>query len=232
MATPQSNAFARWKRDPIFFITEVLREPRTGKPYELFPEQERFIREAFTLTAGGRLPYADMVYSCPKKSGKSTTGAMLVLFAAVVIGGPYAAVYILANDQDQSVGIIFELAKRMVEASPLLRHSAKITATRIEFPASGAFIQAVANDYAGLAGIEPTLIVIDELWAFTSESSQRLYDEAVPVPTIKVSGRLVVTYAGFSSESKLLEELYNRGLEGEEGSSAHESTLRNGRRAE
>jgi hypothetical protein len=67
-----------------------------------------------------------------------------------------------------------------------------------------------------LAGIEATLVVLDELWAFTSERSQRLYDEAVPVPTIKVSGRLVVTYAGFSNESTLLETLYKRGLQGNE----------------
>jgi hypothetical protein len=134
----------------------------------------------------------------------------------VVIGGPFAAVYILANDQDQSVGIVFELAKRIIQVSPLLRNSAKITATRIDFPSSGAFIQAVAHDYAGLAGIEPSLVVIDELWAFTSERSTRLFDEAVPVPTIKVSGRLVVTYAGFTNESTLLENLYKRGLQGDE----------------
>jgi hypothetical protein len=43
-----------------------------------------------------------------------------------------------------------------------------------------------------------------------------LFDEAVPVPTIKVSGRLLVTYAGFTNESTLLETLYKRGLQGEE----------------
>jgi hypothetical protein len=206
----------RWRADPCAFIREVLREPRSGKPYTLFSEQQRFIGESFTLTPAGRLPYSTAVYSTPKKNGKSTTAAMLAVYAAVVISGPFASVYILANDQDQSVGIVFELAKRIIESSPLLRHSAKITATRIEFPSSGAFIQAVAHDYAGLAGIEPTLVIMDELWAFTSERSQRLFDEAVPVPTIKVSGRLVVTYAGFSNESTLLENLYKRGLQGEE----------------
>jgi phage terminase large subunit-like protein len=211
-----NKSILKWKRDPVSFVREVLREPRSGKPYNLFPEQKRFIREAFTLTPAGRLPYATAVYSTPKKNGKSTTGAWLAIYCATVIGGPYAAVYILANDQDQSAGVIFEIAKRIIEASPSLRSSANITATRIEFPSSGAFIQAVAHDYAGLAGIEPTLVVIDELWAFTSERSQRLYDEAVPIATIKVSGRLICTYAGFSNESLLLEKVYQRGLEGTE----------------
>lgn len=38
----------------------------------------------------------------------------------------------------------------------------------------------------------------------------------IPVPTRKVSIRLTTTYAGFESESELLEGLYKRGLQGEE----------------
>jgi hypothetical protein len=54
------------------------------------------------------------------------------------------------------------------------------------------------------------------LWGYTSERSQRLWDELVPVPTRKVSVRLTVTYAGFEGESELLEGLYKRGLQGEQ----------------
>jgi hypothetical protein len=45
-----------------------------------------------------------------------------------------------------------------------------------------------------------------------SERSHRLWDELVPVPTRKISCRLVVSHAGFAGESVLLEELYKRGL--------------------
>jgi hypothetical protein len=47
---------------------------------------------------------------------------------------------------------------------------------------------------------------------YTSERSHRLWDEMVPPPTRKIACRLTVTYAGFSGESELLEELYKRGL--------------------
>jgi hypothetical protein len=97
-----------------------------------------------------------------------------------------------------------------------LRDSAKVTASKIEFPSTGATITAIASDYAGAAGANPTITVFDELWAYTSERSQRLWDEMVPVPTRKVSMRLTVTYAGFEGESELLESLYKRGLAGEE----------------
>jgi len=53
--------------------------------------------------------------------------------------------------------------------------------------------------------VNPTCVVFDELWAFTSERSRRLWDELVPVPTRAVSVRVTVTYAGFEGESALLE---------------------------
>jgi hypothetical protein len=53
----------------------------------------------------------------------------------------------------------------------------------------------------------------DELWAYTSERSRRLWDELIPPPTRKIACRLTVTYAGFEGESVLLEELCKRGLQ-------------------
>jgi hypothetical protein len=52
----------------------------------------------------------------------------------------------------------------------------------------------------------------DELWGYTAESDRRLWDELVPPPTRKAAWRLTVTYAGFSGESVLLADLYQRGI--------------------
>jgi hypothetical protein len=95
-----------------------------------------------------------------------------------------------------------------------------VTANKVEFSSTGATITAIASDYVGATGANPTITVVDELWAYTSERARRLWDEMVPVPTRKTSVRLRVTYAGFEGESELLESLYNRGLTGEEISSA------------
>jgi hypothetical protein len=205
-----------WKRDPVAFIREVLVNPETGKPFELYAAQERFIREAITPTSEGRLPFSELVFSAPKKSGKTTLAAMIVIYMIVCLGGPFGEGYCLANDEEQAQGRVFQAIVRIVRASPSLRNSAKITANRIEFTSTGAVIVALATDYAGAAGANPTIVVFDELWAYTSERSGRLWDEMIPVPTRKVSVRLTVTYAGFEGESKLLEDLYRRGLNGEE----------------
>ncbi len=206
----------RWKQDSVAFICDVLIDPETGKPFELYSAQERFLREALTLTKDGHLPFPEMLFGAPKKTGKTATGAMAVIYVIVCLGGPYAEAFCLSNDFEQAQGRVFQAITRIIEASPLLRDSAKITQSKITFTSTGATITAIASDYASAAGANPTLTVFDELWAYSSERSQRLWDEMVPVPTRKVSGRLTVTYAGFSGESELLERLYKRGIGGEQ----------------
>lgn len=219
MATNTADSSAareRYRKDPVAFTTEVLRNPETGKAFELYFIQARFLREAFTLLADGTLQCSELVYSCPKKSGKTATAAIAMIYVIVVLGGQFAEGYCCANDMEQSKGRVFQAIARIVEASPLLRNSATITLSKITFTSTGSTITALASDAAGAAGSNPTFICFDELWAYTSEASRRLWDEMVPVPTRKVSARLTVTYAGFEGESSLLEDLYARGMKGKE----------------
>ena len=81
-----------------------------------------------------RLPYSELVYSAPKRSGKTALAAMIVLYVIIVLGGPYAEAYCLANDFDQAQGRVFQAILRIIEASPLLRGSMlNITASKIQF---------------------------------------------------------------------------------------------------
>ena len=207
---------SRWRANPAEFVREALINPETGQPFELYAAEERYLLEAFTVDGAGRLPFPELIFSGPKKTGKTGFAAICVLYVVIVLGGDYAEAICVANDFDQAQGRVFQAIARIIEASPKLRDSAKITANRIEFLNSGSTIIAIASDFAGAAGSNPTITVFDELWGYTSERSQRLWDEMVPVPTRKISVRLTVTYAGFEGESELLEGLYKRGLQGEE----------------
>ena len=91
----------------------------------------------------------------------------------------------------------------------MLAAGAKLLADKITV--AGATILAIPSNYASAAGANPCISVMDELWGFVSESARRLFDELVPPPTRKMACRLVTTYAGFSNESVLLEELHKRG---------------------
>jgi phage terminase large subunit-like protein len=204
----------RWKGDPVAFIEDLLRNPETRKPFELYEAQKRFLRAALTPTADGRLPYPELLFSAPKKSGKTATAAMATLYVILCLGGPYAEAYCVANDFEQAQSRVFQAIVRIIKASAL-KGSARITASKIEFESTGATITAISSDYAGAAGANPTINVFDELWGYTSERSRRLWDEMVPVPTRKISVRLTVTYAGFEGESEVLEPLYKRGMQGD-----------------
>jgi len=195
---------------------EGLINPETGEPFVLTDAERVFLAHAFEMTADGRLLYPELVFSAPKKSGKTGFGAMLLLYVVCKLGGRFAEGYVGANDFEQSMGRVFQAAQRIVQATPELARDAKVTQDTIAFKSSGATIKALANDYAGAAGSNPTITVFDELWAFTSEKGHRFFDEQVPPPTRRIACRLTVTYAGFEGESTLLEQLYRRGMRGEQ----------------
>jgi phage terminase large subunit-like protein len=210
--TITSTNLSRWRADPATFIEEVLVNPDTGVLFELLPAERTFMRYMFMTDADGRLIYTDLIFSCPKKSGKTTLGAALTLTVVVLFGERHGEAICCANDQEQAQGRVFAMCRRIVEASPLLARDSKIISDKISFPAIGATITAIASDAASAAGGHQCIATFDEIWGFVQERARRLWDELVPVPTRKVSCRLVVSYAGFENESVLLKELHDRGM--------------------
>jgi phage terminase large subunit-like protein len=208
-----STTLHRWRSDPLSFVEEVLHDPETSKPFTLLEAEREFMRRAFMLDGDGRLLFPELVYGAPKKSGKTTLAALIVLVMVLLRSdGRFAEAYVVANDFEQAQSRVFAVIRRIVEVSPLLKHEAKITADRISFPALDASITAIASDAASAAGGNPTISCFDELWGYTSERSRRLWDEMITSPARKISCRLTTTYAGFAGESVLLEELHKRGL--------------------
>ena len=197
--------------DPVVFIESTLVNPETCELFVLTDAERVFLRHAFQLTSEGRLKYPELVFSGPKKSGKTAFAAMVLIYVVRVLGGRYAECYCVANSLDQASLRVFQAAARIIEASALLSLDAKVAAEKITFGSTGATISAIPSDYSTAAGANPVISVFDELWGFTSERDHRLWDEMVPPPTRTISCRLTVTYAGFEGESELLEGLYKRG---------------------
>jgi phage terminase large subunit-like protein len=204
-------ALGRWQREPVSFIEEVLRNPKTGRPFELLDAQRQFFAHCWRTGPDGRLLYPEQCIGMIKKTGKTGTAAMHVLTTTLVFGGRYAEAYVVANDLEQAQGRVFAAIRQICESSPLLRREAEITQSRVTFPQTGAVIQAIGSDYASAAGAHPVISSFDELWGYTSERSRRLFDELVPVPTQPISCRLTTTHAGYENESVLLEEMHKRG---------------------
>src|SRR4030042_3273207 len=120
----------------------------------------------------------------------------------------------MSNDQEQSIGRVYKALSQSRRLNPYLSSRVDVQARLARFD-NRTDVYALASDYAGAAGSNHGLTVWDELWAYTSESARRLWDELTPVPTRKISMRFISTYAGFEGDSDLLQELYTRGMKGE-----------------
>ena len=207
------TALMHWRDSPIAFIERVLCDPETNEPFVLSDAERNFLERAFTLGEDGKLKYPELVFGAIKKSGKTTLAAIIMLAMILLFGGRFAEGYCVANDLEQAQSRVFAMIKRIIEASPLLQREAKVTADKVVFPSfHNATVIALASDAASAAGANPVITCFDELWGYTSERSRRLFDEMVVSPARKISCRLTVTYAGFTGESILLEELYKRGI--------------------
>lgn len=214
MSVFDERAFARYQANPCLFIEEVLYNPETGKPFQLYPAQREFFTHAWEINpATGRLLYEEQTYGAPKKTGKSLTAALHGLTTILLYGGRYATGLIVSNSLEQSLTRVFQQMVRICENSPLLKNECEITSTRIRFPATGAVISCISSSDISAAGAEPTFVSIDELHGAKDERCRRLFDELGPVPSKKISVRLVTSYASYAGEFLLLEEIYQRGMQ-------------------
>src|SRR5262245_8429877 len=137
------SALARWRSSPASFIETALINLETGKPFELLPAERAFLEHAFKTGESGKLLYPELLYSCPKKSGKTTFAAIFVLTLLLLHGGSFPEATLAANDQEQAQGRVFEACRRIIESSPVLKREAKLTESRITFPALNATITAI-----------------------------------------------------------------------------------------
>lgn len=198
----------QYYHDVVLFAEEQWVCPNSGKLIVFEPQQLEFLRETLTRDANGKFPYATIIHSEPKKSGKSFLEALVEFWVGLTEPG-MPEVYNLANDLEQSQGRSFAACKQVVKLNSVLNRECRAVGRKILLP-DGGFLEALPNDYAGGAGANQVLTAWDELWAYTSENSTRLWEEFTPVPTRRNSIRWISTYAGFTGESALLEGIYKR----------------------
>lgn len=99
-----------------------------------------------------------------RKNGKSELIAGLMLFLLVADGEEEAELYGAAKDRDQAA-IIYNVAKRMVDLSPVLsaRLSINKQMKRLTDERTGSFYQVIAADASGNLGQNPHGIAFDEV---------------------------------------------------------------------
>ena len=193
---------------PITFIDKLVKKNELGQPFTLSDHQREILRLAIDFDQDGRLPWDTIIYSCIKKSGKTTLNGAITLGWGFTQEAPNE-ILILANDLEQTLARVYRTMEGIIQHNPELRREAEVQSKSI-YLANGTVITAISGDYAGAAGSNHGFVSYDELWAYVSESSRRLWEELTPVPTRRNSIRFITTYAGFEGESELLMDLYKQ----------------------
>lgn len=197
--------------DPIGWIVEHFRIPETDdKHLRLTPYQEACLREALRTSADGKFVYSVVLWSDIKKSIKSTIAAAVILWRAYHT--PWGQFLIVANDLKQADSRVGYYFRRAIELHPVLRAETKVRNYRVEL-ANKAFIEAIPIDPTGEAGGNADMVTFSELWGSHHTAQKRMWTETtLPPQKFGYSQRWIETYAGFSGESELLEQLYQSGV--------------------
>ena len=146
-----------------------------------------------------------------KKGGKTLLNSLLVAYRWLTQPGVH---FVLGNDRDQSAELQVNMIAAMVKRHPILRQYVRVTRSVLTFEPTGSRIVSLPMDASGAAGANFGTVSFTELWGFTYEENQRLYDELTPIPGGQCL-RIVDSYAGFDGESELLRQVWDRGLTGE-----------------
>lgn len=176
---------------------------------QLYPSQSIPLAEALRRE-NGLFVYSTVLWSAIKKSAKSSIAAAVGMWFAW--RRPGASIKVLGNDLDQAQSRVFEYMRRSVLLNPDWRSSVEMTQTKITLP-NGSVIKAISVDPQGEAGGGDDLLLYTELWGWKSKKHQQMWSETTLSPLLYgKSLRFCESYAGFDSESPVLEQLYQVGV--------------------
>jgi phage terminase large subunit-like protein len=155
---------------PVRFVEKLCRhyEGRfAGHPFILHPVQRKLVRDIYGWKhrVTGFRRFTDVWLEASVGAGKSPLLAALGLYGLMADGEQGAQVYSLASSYGQA-RVVFECAKRFVDASDSLAARLTVRQYEIGHPASGSFWRIISGKGPG-AGCRPSLVLGDEVheWA-------------------------------------------------------------------
>lgn len=195
--------------DSVKWITSKFFIPELSGPITFHPYQKAVLREAHRRDESGRFVYNIVLWSDIKKSAKSCIAAAVALYRAHQT--KWGSIKIIANDLKQADSRVAFYLRRAIELNSAMSNIKQVQ-YKTTLP-NNTTIEAVPIDPAGEAGGNDDLIIFSELWAARHKAMQQMWTEMTLSPVkFGYSQRWIETYAGYSGESPILEELYETGV--------------------
>lgn len=175
MAIPSYNPFAQADgcyflieraNNIIRFIERVITHVKgqlAGKPLKLQLWQKAVVANLFGwLRADGTRRYRSVFLFLPRKNGKSTLSAAMVVVVLITDNEPGAEIYSAAGDRAQA-SLVFDIAKGMVGNDEDLRKQLHVYQKAIVDAKQGAGYKPISADSWTKHGYNAHCVVVDEL---------------------------------------------------------------------
>jgi phage terminase large subunit-like protein len=174
-------------------------------------QEKEMVRPLYgTIASDGRRQYREALFGIGRKNGKSGVAAGLALWHLTYGGEAGGEVYSLAASRDQAK-IVYDVARAMVEASPLLAKRVRSYRSVLEDPASGSIYRVLSRESRTAHGYNPNFVVVDELHC---HPDAELYETMRTASGARSEPLLVsITTAG-SDKASFCHQMYERGKAG------------------
>lgn len=202
-----------------------VRDPRTKKlvPMVLYTTQRRFARELFRRGKDRLRLYRRALYAAPKKTGKSSFIASIVLYHFLLEHEVNKEVAIFAWDLDQTE-YLFNAIKGFILADAQLAKMIRIDRNQMSFEDEWGrhTIKRIARDEMGSHGGNPSMVVSDETWTLPDWSMV----SALSFSPVRLEPLFIFTsYAGYESDMVPGRPLYDLWLSMQAGAQVDPSFL-------
>ena len=179
-----------------------------GKPFILQDWQvDQIIAPLYGYKrADGSRVYRQAYIEVPRKAGKTTLCAGIALYGLVADGEEGGQVIAGARDRPQA-RLTFDLARRMVEASPRLQRMANAKRSYIEGKKGGGVFRAISADAGSQHGLSVSTGILDELHVHRSRD---VYDVIATSQGAREQPLLIsITTAGVFDVNSIAWELHS-----------------------
>jgi phage terminase large subunit-like protein len=207
LADASDGAFICRFIETFCHVTKTSFGGAAGEPAHLRDWQRSWINDLYELRPDGRRRFRTGLVGLPKKNGKSFIGSALALSALVADAEPGAEIYSIAAAKDQAK-IVFDEAKKMVEAEPELSSVLGVYRNHIEYKETGSVYRVLSADADVQDGLNPSFVIFDEVHRQPNDELWTVFTNAIGTrPQAMVLG---ITTAGWDKES-LCYRLYEYG---------------------
>jgi hypothetical protein len=184
---------ARWKRDGLSFLGDVLRLP-DGSSYggSLDDWQRADFGAAFSTDK-------NIWWERPRGHSKTMDSAAFGLHH--LLSAPGRRAFIAAVDRDQA-GLAHDSLRGFIQRSDLLRSALKVDRFKVTAPSTDSTLEVLAADAASSWGLRPSLVVVDEFSQWRGDPAEEFF-HALFSSLGKVAGArmLIATTSGWDKTS-------------------------------